>query len=96
MPPPATLRCAWAATHRRMDLAACRARIRGPHGELPADGEPAPLFRFDGRGYALELCLHASAVFPEDVFVLVWDCDPDGGEPFPDEDTVADAVARAA
>lgn len=76
-------------THRRIDIAANsrREKILGP-GNLPvpeSEGFAAPS-AFRGMDYELEFCMDDS--LPLDHFLLVFDSDPDGGLPLPDEDNL--------
>jgi len=80
-------------TFARIDMIADKARYRDAEGAQPAADEYAALGSFSGEAYSLAFCIdeRVSTGF----FVLVFDDDPEGGEPVPVDDTPAvDALLR--
>jgi len=77
------------STLAHIDMAAKRDKLTDPDGQRPEDGEYAAIGLFSGDGYALDFCIDERV--PSKAVSLIFDSDPDGGgEPVPDEDSVAD------
>lgn len=73
------------ATHAHLDMAAKKQHVRGPGGERPDETTYTPLDSFAGPGYELAFCVDER--LPGRKVSLIYDPDPGGGEPIPDEDT---------
>lgn len=81
------------STHRRIDIAANRHReniLRPDMSPVPESEEFIAPSAFQGPDYELEYCMDDS--IPQDHFLLVFDSDPDGGLPFPENDNLPSAI----
>ncbi|MCC7069890.1 MAG: dual specificity protein phosphatase family protein [Deltaproteobacteria bacterium] len=74
------------ATHAHLDMAAKKQHVRGPGGERPDDATYTPLDSFAGPGHSLAFCVDERLGGRK--VALIYDSDPGGGLPVPDEDTV--------
>lgn len=74
------------ATLAHIDMAAKKKHVRGPGGERPDETTWTPLESFAGPGYSLAFCIDEH--LPGRRISLIYDSDPGGGLPVPDEDTV--------
>lgn len=81
-------------THRRMDMAADRANLRGPNGETPKEGDYAPLSGFCGPGYSLEM--YVDDELEDGWIAIVWDSDVPGDEETEEQATEPADVTRTA
>jgi hypothetical protein len=77
-------------TLRRIDMATDRSRVRGPDGKTPAPGTYARIDGFETVLYRLDFYIHDR--LPDGYFALLFDSDPDGGEPIPEEDNDLDVL----
>ena len=78
------------ATLAHIDMAAKKKHVRGPDGERPDETTYAPLDSFSGPGYSLAFCVDERLAGRK--LSLIYDPDPGGGLPVPDEDTAIRAA----
>ena len=75
------------ATYSRIDLVANsrgKDQMQGPSGQTPSEEEFASMQGFKGNGYELDFCIEEQ--LGVDTVKLIYDSDPGGGLPIPEED----------
>ena len=75
-----------------IDMAANRAKVEGPDGQTTKPSQSVKITEFNGPGYCISFCLKDDLKDRE--FILIWDSDPDGGEPLPVEDTSPEKTSQ--
>lgn len=82
-------------TYARIDLvvnARGKDHLSNPEGEAPPEEEFVSMIGFKGEGYELEFCMDDSLVV--DSVRLIYDSDPDGGLPIPEEEEMEIGIAK--
>ena len=79
------------ATYSRIDLVANargKENLHGPAGNMPTEEEFISMQGFRGIGYELDFCIDDQLGI--DTIRLIFDSDPDGGLPLPEEEAVVE------